>query len=227
MEGQKADCVFTDSPYNVNYNALNKAMRNWAKDWNYCAEWKDKMSDGDFSQFYVDVLKNIKDYSISGAHIYVWFAFSSYHQLREAILAAGLRFDPVPIIWKKNIAPISWARYHRNYEPRLFLGNEKVTTKKGKWYGPNNEVCVWEISSDATQTYVHPTQKPVALAVRALNNSSRRGDVVLDLFGGSGSIMMACEQLGRKCRMIEVEPIYVDVIIRRWEQKTGKKAVKL
>ena len=87
-----------------------------------------------------------------------------------------------------------------------------------------NDKDVWEIKRDPVNEYIHPTQKPVALSAKALHNSSKKGDIILDLFGGSGSTLMGCEQLNRKARMMEFDPKYCDLIIQRWENYTGQKA---
>ena len=98
--------------------------------------------------------------------------------------------------------------------------------KEGKvpqWFGATDEKTVWELQHNAKNN-LHPTQKPVELPFRAIKNSSKEGDIVLDLFGGSGSTLIACEQLDRICYMMELDPIYCDVIIKRWENFTGQKA---
>jgi DNA modification methylase len=92
------------------------------------------------------------------------------------------------------------------------------------WYGPTNEKTVWELKKEATNQY-HPTQKPVELPERAITNSTKQGDSVLDLFGGSGSTLIACEKIGRLARVMELDPKYCDVIVKRWEDFTGKKAI--
>ena len=97
---------------------------------------------------------------------------------------------------------------------------------KQNFVGPTNECTVWDIEKDRVND-LHPTQKPVVLPGRAISNSSKEGDIVVDLFGGSGSTMIACEQLGRKCRMMELDTHYCDIIIARWEKMTGKKARKI
>ena len=143
--------------------------------------------------------------------------------------------------------------YHWTYEPCLYGCHPE---KNCEWYGDRAQKTlwdfskkeieemkkdemqqllerlyqdkdVWEIKRDPVMEYVHPTQKPVALSAKALHNSSKKGDIVLDLFGGSGSTLMGCEQLGRKARIMEFDPKYVDVIIQRWENFTGEKAVLL
>ena len=114
------------------------------------------------------------------------------------------------------------AQYMNAYEPCIYGSNGDSVN----WYGASNEKTVWEINKEKVCD-LHPTMKPIEVVSRAINNSSKKEDNVLDLFGGSGSTLIACEQLNRKCYMMELDPKYVDVIINRWEQFTGKKAVKL
>lgn len=229
MDGKKADMLFTDPPYNVNYTDLNYKMRDGAKDWSYL-DWDDDFKTKEqYQEFLINCLANAKASLIEYGHYYVWFAFAFYYELLTAFRKNEIQYDKVPIIWKKQTTPISWARYHRTYEPCLFGGKHVHTNKHGRWFGANNEKCVWEINTDHNNSYVHPTQKPVALAVRAINNSSQQNENVLDLFGGSGSTLIACEKMERNCYMMELDPKYCDVIIKRWEDYVGNgaKATKL
>ena len=223
--GALADLIFTDPPYNVNYLKLNRSMRDGAKDWTYCGWTEDSLSREDYKTFLRSFISNAIKVSIDNVPFYIWFAFAYYRILADVLDELKLPFDKVPIIWKKQTMPISWARYHRNYEPCIYAGHGAANTgKKSRWFGPKNEKAVWEINTDWNNSYVHPTQKPIALATRAIKNSYGVGNIVLDLFGGSGSTLMACEQTDRICYMMELDPIYCDVIIKRWEDYTDKKA---
>ena len=137
-------------------------------------------------------------------------------------------YYPVPLIWNKGKFNISWNRYHPDYELIVYAGPGSIPTgKNSRWYGPNNERCIWEISPDNSSEYLHPTQKPQELIKRALQNSSIEGHTVLDLFGGSGATLIVAEHMNRKARVMELDPYYCSVIIDRWEQFTKKKAKKL
>ena len=128
------------------------------------------------------------------------------------------------LIWKKNVATFSMRRldYDYQHEPIFY-----TWTKKHNYYGKGQyKTSVWEFDKPR-KCDVHPTMKPIELIAEALLNSSKEGDIVIDFFGGSGSTLIACEQLGRCCRMMEIDPHYVDVIIDRWETLTGEKAVLL
>jgi DNA modification methylase len=132
----------------------------------------------------------------------------------------GKRIDAV-IVWDKKQPGLGYMAYRRQCEFILFI-------KGGQFHkGDKSDVDLWSITRDEAQSYVHGTQKPVAVSARAINNSSKEGDVVLDLFGGSGSTMLACEQLNRRCRMMELDAHFADVIIARWEKFTGKQAIKI
>jgi DNA modification methylase len=112
------------------------------------------------------------------------------------------------------------SQYIPNYEPCIYAHKEDCAPH---WFGPTDEKTVWELKKESKNEF-HPTQKPVELPERAINNSSPKEGKVLDLFGGSGSTLIACEKTNRKCFMMELDPHYVDVIIARWEKFTGKKA---
>ena len=112
------------------------------------------------------------------------------------------------------------SQYIPNVEPCMYLYKDKCSPA---WYGPTTEKTVWELKKESKNTF-HPTQKPVELPERAINNSSKAGDEILDLFGGSGSTLIACEKINRHARLMELDPKYCDVIVKRWEDFTGKKA---
>lgn len=222
MNGTIASMLFTDPPYNVNYAAFNAQVRETGKNWEnvYCNEWKDSMSDADYAQFLIDVLANAKKHLTEYGHYYVWYATTYHTELCKAFEVNGIAYDKVPIMWLKNVAPISWAHYKRKYEPCIFGGKDAVVGSseeaKKHWYGGNAETNVWEEKRDHTNSYVHPTQKPIALPARAISNSSQENDIILELFGGSGSTLLAAEQLNRIAYLMEYEPAFCDVIIRRY-----------
>lgn len=137
----------------------------------------------------------------------------------DAIESGGRIVDAV-IVWNKKVPGLGYMAYRRQTEFVLFV--------KGKEFkkGDPSDVDLWEIGRDAGTEYVHGTQKPVALSERAITNSSKIDQIVLDLFGGSGSTLIACEKTNRHCRMMELDPKYCDVIIKRWQEYTGKKSVR-
>ena len=120
------------------------------------------------------------------------------------------------IVWDKKSIGLSHGHYRPQHEFIFYCGEE--------WYGDKAQSDVWHMSRGSTSKYVHPTQKPVELICKAIKNSSKKGDVIIDCFGGSGSTLIACEKLNRKARVMELDPKYCDVIVKRWENFTGLKA---
>lgn len=246
MAGDIADMVFTDPPYGVSYVGTNNPN---GKEWQMIAN--DDLRGDSLFQFLTHAFKNLADNLKSDGAFYVWFASSNHIEFETALKMAGLRVKQ-ELIWDKGMV-LGHSDYHWAYEPCLY-GTHK--DKNCTWYGDRTQKTFlamnrteirdlkkeelidillrlhegrscWRISRDNTTEYVHPTQKPIALAGRGIKNSSCAGQIVLDLFGGSGSTMMACEQLGRKARLMEFDPKYCDKIITRWERYTGMKAEKL
>lgn len=144
---------------------------------------------------------------------------SELDTLQSAFRAAGGKWSTF-IIWAKHTFTLGHADYQRQYEPILYGWREGA---KRYWCGDRDQGDVWEIKKP-TKNDLHPTQKPLEVPERAIRNSSRPGDIVLDCFGGSGSTLIACEKTGRDCRMMELDPRYCDVIVRRWQDWTGRKA---
>ena len=210
MDGKKADMVFTDPPYGVDYTGGTVV--------------RERLCGDATPDLYLPSLKLIHATTIDKVAIYLWYSDSKSNAVSAAVSAAGFEQRCV-IIWNKNNAQFGalGAQYHTKHEPALYL------FKKGKspnWYGPTNETTVWDCQrSNANK--MHPTQKPVELAIRAINNSSKKGDLILDLFLGSGTTLIAAEQLGRTCYGMEISPQYCQVIIDRWEKLTGQKAEKV
>jgi DNA modification methylase len=213
MGGEKADMVFTDPPYNVNYGE-SKNFRH--KIWNL---ENDNLSDDEWHNFNQDIIINLKEYA--NGDLYVWGA-SGPDGMRQRLLFVDNGFHwSATIIWKKQQLVLSPAKYQRMYEP-CFYG----WLDKSSYRGNRKQTEVWEINRPLNSKE-HPTMKPIELCSKAIKNSSIRNNIVLDLFGGSGSTLIACEQLNRKCYMMEIDPKYIDVIIERWENFTGERAVKL
>lgn len=209
MNGIKADMVFTDPPYNIAYEGGSK-KREMIKN--------DKVDD--FYQFLYDVYTNLFIYSKGGTPIYVTHADSERVNFTKAFVDAGFYLSGV-IIWAKNNATFGRQDYKWKHEPILYGWNSNGSHN---YYGEMNEDTVWEIKRPS-RSEEHPTMKPIELVSRAIKNSSLQNDVVMDLFGGSGSTLITCEQLNRKCYTMELDPKYCDVIVKRWEDLTGKKAV--
>ena len=142
------------------------------------------------------------------------------HTLYSAFVTAGGKWSTF-IMWAKNTFTLGRADYQRQYEPILY--GWRADNKKHYWCGDRDQSDVWEYNKPVRND-LHPTMKPVELVERAINNSSKVGDIVLDGFGGSGSTLIAAEKTRRKARLMELDPKFCDVIVRRWEEYTGKKA---
>jgi DNA modification methylase len=209
--GEKADMVFTDPPYGVDYEG---GGRNEDK--------RDKIIGDQSSELYYPALKIAYDFTIDKAAIYLWFAESEIQAVIQAVIQADFKIRNL-LIWNKLNAHYGClnAQYKQRHEPFLYLHKKN---KSPNWYGSINECTVWDIEQSHINEF-HPTQKPIALAERAITNSSQRENIVLDLFLGSGSTLIACEKLDRICYGMEISPVYCQVIIDRWEKFTGRKAV--
>lgn len=243
MDGNKADLLLTDPPYNVDYEGSDgQKIKN------------DKMGDSAFLNFLTDAFTAANNVLRPGCAIYIWHADSEGYNFRSAFKAAGWTLRQC-LIWVKNSLVLGRQDYQWKHEPCLYgwkdgaahyftnsrsetttIEDEGLDFEKMK---KNQRVqLLKDIYSDKVETTVihenkparnaeHPTMKPIRLLARLIRNSSRQGQNVLDTFGGSGSTLIACEQMNRTCYTMELDPHYCDVIIARWEKLTRKKAVKI
>lgn len=212
MGEQKADMIFTDPPYNVDYDGGSK-KREKIKNDNII----------DFYDFLLFTFKNCFDVLKDGGSIYICHNELERVNFTEAFLEVGFKFSSI-IIWAKNNSTFSMGKdYKQKHEPIIYGWKEG---EKYSWFGGSCEDTVWEIKRPS-KSELHPTMKPIELCSRAIKNSSKSNQIIYDPFGGSGSTLIACEQLNRNCYMMELDPKYVDVIINRWETFTGKKAIKV
>ena len=213
MDGEKADMVFTDPPYGVNYDGGHATDKR-----------REKLKNDNSTLIYDDSVPNMFKHSKDEAALYLWFAATKSLQVLQVlqVLQANNYVIRSWLIWNKNQAQFGaiGAQYKQKHEPCLYC------FKKGEspyWNGPNNEVSVWDEKRSRINEF-HPTQKPVELSGRALANSCPASGLVLDLFLGSGATLIGAEQTKRKCYGMEISPNYCDVIVKRWENLTGKKA---
>ena len=214
LEGELVDMVFTDPPYNVNY-ANTAKDRQRGKD---RAILNDNLGDGFYDFLLAALTPTIA--SCRGG-IYVAMSSSELDVLQSAFREAGGKWSTF-VIWAKNTFTLGRSDYQRQYEPILYGWPEGATRH---WCGDRDQSDVWQIKKPHKND-LHPTMKPVELVERAIRNSSRPGNVVLDPFGGSGTTLIAAEKSGRLARLIELDPKYVDVIVRRWQDWTGKQATR-
>jgi DNA modification methylase len=213
LSGGLADMTWTDPPYGVNYGAtmkdkLRKKHRRIAND---------NLGPA-FEPFLRDACTNIL--AVTKGAIYICMSSSELHTLHKAFTAAGGHWSTF-LIWAKNTFTMGRADYQRQYEPILYGWKE---ASDHYWCGARDQGDVWFVKKPVAND-LHPTMKPVELVERAIRNSSKSRDSVLDPFAGSGSTLIACEKTHRLARLIELEPRYCDVIIRRFEEFSGKRAV--
>ena len=214
LDGETVDMIVTDPPYNVAYRGSVTKERS--------AIENDKMTNQIFSAFLHDSFKNISKHLRAGGSFYIWHANSEAINFRTAASEAGLEVKST-LIWNKNAATFSRSDYHNRFEPCLYGWKEGASHR---WYGGHKQTTVFDFKKPA-RSELHPTMKPVPLFERQIRNSSLKGDIVLDTFGGSGTMLIACENSERRGRSIEMNPHYCDVIIARWEDCSGEKAVKI
>ena len=245
MGGQMADLVVTDPPYNVNYEGGTKDALKIQND---------NMDDASFLAFLIDAFKTMKDALKPGGAFYIWHSDSKRWFFSDALKQNDLE-ERQNLIWVKNALVLGRQDYQWKHEPCLYgwkdgaahnfidlRGEETVIEDNpslNKMSKPDLIQYVKElrkIIDDKTTILredkplandLHPTMKPVPLIAYLIKNSSRKNEVVLDLFGGSGTTLIACEQLGRKARIMELDPKYCDVIVSRWEELTGQTAEKI
>lgn len=262
MNGQLADLMVTDPPYNIGLGGDESGA---AQSTDELAKRRKHQDDGafllndnlgekEFVEFLGKAMTNGKDALREGGAFYVWYATRTTEQFLQGLRMAGLEVKQI-LIWVKGHFTLGRQDYQWQHEPCLygwkegaahyFLDNRKQGTviedlmpdlahmKKDEMAQLLREIYAEEIATDVIReskpnaSELHPTMKPLKLIARQIRNSSRDGENVLDLFGGSGTTLIACEQMNRKCFMMEFDPHYADVIVERWEKMTGMKALKI
>jgi DNA modification methylase len=249
--GGVIDLVVTDPPYNVDYGSKAEAINKYGYRFSDRHIKNDYMPEAQFIEFLDKAFGNMEKHLKKGGAFYIWHASITVYEFEEALRLNSLKTRQ-QLIWVKNAMVLGRQDYQWRHEPCLygwkegashyFVPNRTKTTVKDaeelKDMKKNELIDLIEsifalkkqsiiFENKPTRSDEHPTMKPVKLISQLIANSSREGENVLDLFGGSGTTLIACEQLNRKCYMMEYDPHYVDVIIDRWETFTGKKAVLL
>lgn len=223
MNGEKADMVFTDPPYGVSYSDKNSFLNSIDKGNSIQDEIKnDNLSLYDIKTFILEAFCRIKDILNEVSSYYITAPQGGdLLMMMESMKNAGIPFRHC-LIWVKNNHVLGRTDYNYKHEPILYGW---VNTHK--FYGNgNHKFSTWEINKPIKND-LHPTMKPIELVANAILNSSKENDAIADIFGGSGSTLIACEQTKRRCFMMEIEPKYIDVIIKRWEDFTGQKSIKI
>lgn len=210
VAGEVMDMVWTDPPYNVAYEGKTKDK---------LTIQNDQMEKQDFKEFLRTAFSNMALVTKPGGAIYVAHADTEGVNFRTALVEAGFLFKQC-LVWVKQQFVMGRQDYHWKHEPILYGWKDGDAHH---WYGDRKQSTVLQFDRPHRSTE-HPTTKPIDLITYMLNQSSKQGHTVLDLFGGSGSTLIACEMTGRQCFTMELDPRYVDVIIRRYEELTGKKA---
>ena len=224
MKDDRADLIFTDPPYNVDYSSKNKFL-NEADEGNRIQRPIENdafTTDEEIGELlWKPAFSNMREYAKDDASIYVTMPQGGAHMMMMMMMKSSWQVKH-ELIWVKNNHVLGRTDYFYKHEPIMYGWAEKH-----HFYGKGEfNKSVWEIPKPQ-KSDLHPTMKPIRLIANCLLNSSKEKDIVLDLFGGSGSTLIACEQFSRRCRMMELDPKYCDVIIKRWEQFTGKRAEKL
>lgn len=238
MEGEKADILITDPPYGVSYEGQKGNKRDGIAN--------DKKTGNELREFLTTAFISAGGVARPGAAVYVWHASINSEKFIDACQSAGFEYRQM-LVWAKSIPVLGWADYHWQHEPCIYA---KVPGAPGFWNGGREQKTVIDEKLDPKKmtekelraalikyqrlletdvirektpdkSPLHPTTKPTRLYTRLLQNSSKRGDILLDMFAGSGTAVIAAESTRRKARVIELDPAYCDVIVQRWEDFTG------
>lgn len=226
---ERARMIFTDPPYSIDYMSGGGLSYNSEKFGGTGGRiFNDDKSPAEALEFYRNIVAHLYAYSTDDMTLYWWYANRLTDVNMEALRYGNFHFSQI-VVWLKNSMIYSPGQlYHRIYEPCMVAWKEGKTHYQNLVFSNYTELWnldkkdfadhldMWYQKRDNTNKYIHPTQKPVQLAERALKRSSEQGDIVLDAFGGSGSTLIACDQLERKARLIELDPKYVDVIVTRY-----------
>jgi len=225
MGGGCADMVFTDPPYGVDLNSKNMMLKGIGrgKDW---GDLKNDVVLEDLQEMLVPAFENMKNNTTDSASWYIWHGGLGYDIFKQALMPLDFLIHRI-IIWNKSRLVLGRGDFHWKHEHCIYGW---IKGNRPKFYGGHNKTTVWDVNygkGEYTIGREHPTQKPVELCEKALFCNSKKGHSVLDLFGGSGTTLIACEQTDRICYMMELDPVYVEVIKSRWERFTGNKAEQL
>ena len=219
MGDEVAGMVFADPPYNVDYRGDNRPTAAPSPAWQGLVN--DSLSLDDYRAFSKAWLTNTRPRLEKGSGLYLWNGFANFGLMADLLVEAGLRPRHI-ITWAKE----SFSPGHGDFnEQTEFCLYARVPGGKRRWFGPKNESTLWQVTRDRTDAYVHPTQKALPLAERAIRNSSQRGEIVLDPFLGSGTTLVAAARMGRRCFATEVEPRYCDAAVRRLIAAAGRTGV--
>lgn len=220
MSGALADCVWTDPPYNV---ALGMESKEQAKKRGRRTDgltvMNDKLSDEDFSQFLRDVFASASSVTKNGWAIYIAYPDRESKAFHNAFIDAGWKLSSV-LVWVKSALVMGRSDYHSQHEPIIYGWKPGASHQ---WFSDRSQSSLLKFDKPS-RNGEHPTMKPVELVAYCVSNNTKNNELILDVFGGSGSTLIAAEKTGRRCYMMELDPHYIDVIIARWEKYTGQEA---
>ena len=219
MEDNKADLLFTDPPYNVNYSARTGIRSGKIRD-NMAHIKNDNLDDDQFNQLLENSIKNMFDYMDSKASYYICNNWHCSDVFKKVLFKLNINVKAW-IVWNKDWMSVGHSEYRSNHE-FIFFGT--LDPKNRIFHNKGKENDVWTLRKLSPTNKIHTTEKPVGLVERAIKNSSNNNQIVIDFFSGSGSTLIACEKNNRIFKGLELDPKYCDVIVKRWEQFTGKKA---
>jgi len=212
MDKRFASLFLTDPLYNVNYEGKTKEALKIEND---------KMTDEEFRHFLKTAFKLAADHLAPGCSFYIWHADLEGYAFRGACNDSGLRIRQC-LIWNKNNMVMGRQDYHWKHEPCLYGWKDGAAHN---WFADRRQATIMEFDRPSRNAE-HPTMKPVEMLCSQIHNSSKKDDIVLDTFGGSGSTLIACEKLGRQCYMLEIDPRYMDVILQRWAEFSGEDPIR-
>ena len=246
-----ADCCITDPPYNVDYGSKAESINKYGYEFSDRHLYNDCMPDDQFLEFLQKAFANMKEHLKEGGSFYIWHASTTIYEFEKALRLNGLQTRQ-QLIWVKNTMVLGRQDYQWRHEPCLYgwkegaghyFINDRTQTTVRDDNRPLSDLKKDELIAILEKIYAeeqsilyedkpriseeHPTMKPVQLIARQVINSTKPGETVLDLFGGSGTTLIASEQLGRSCYMMEYDPAFADVIIDRWEKFTGGNAERI
>ncbi len=239
LSGNKVDVVYCDPPYNISLNYSNGIS---TKGKYKGTKTNDSKSATEYEQFLKQAIKNALSVAKSNAHIFYWCDENYIGLLQALYQQLGIKYQRVCLWVKNNINPTPQIAFNKVYEPCVYgtIGQPHLDSRSTNFNEVlNKEVSagnrlpddildlfsIWLVKRKAGQDYLHPTEKPVTLHEKPLRRCTKPGDIVLDLFGGSGSTLIACEQMKRRAFLTEIDPVFCDVIIDRYQQLTGKEVV--
>jgi DNA modification methylase len=243
MDGEKAHMIYSDPPYNIGLD-YNKGVEGKS---NYGGKYsgaKDSMKEENYAEFIDKTLFGALKHTKKDAHIFYWCDEAYIWVMQQMYIEHKIKNQRVCLWIKNNAFPKPQVAFNKCYEPCVYgvrgkpYLNKDVTKLNeilNKEVESGNQIhdqiqsyfTLWIEKKDDTSAYLHPTQKPISLHEKPLKRCTGQGHIVLDLFGGSGSTLMACQQLGRKARLMELDPVFATVILDRWEEATGLKAKKI